>query len=140
MIKTSVPFLLFYDNCNQALSYYAEVFGAKIIEKMTFKDVGYEGNQSRMNCIANASFILGERLFYAGDVVEREQAAALGDLNRMTIWLELDTEAAIQELVDTLLAGGSKSLVALEETFWHSKYAKLQDPFGMVWELNVELV
>lgn len=39
MIKTGTPYLYFYDKCDDALNYYVDIFGAKILEKSTFEDV-----------------------------------------------------------------------------------------------------
>lgn len=59
MIQASIPFLLFNDDCEQALAYYVEIFNAEIIEKMTFEAVGYTEDSQRSNCIANSTFNLG---------------------------------------------------------------------------------
>lgn len=47
MIQASVPFLLFHNECDEALSYYVDIFQAEILEKMTFEDVGYTEDTQR---------------------------------------------------------------------------------------------
>lgn len=138
MIQASVPFLLFNDDCEQALAYYVEHFDAEIIEKMTFEDVGYTEDSQRSDCIANSTFKLGNSLFYAGDVVEKGNLQAVPENSRISFWLELDSREEIAALESNLISTGSVSLVALHKTLWESHYAKVQDRFGIVWELNTQ--
>ena len=87
MIQASVPFILFDDTCEQALAYYADVFNAEIVEKMTFKDMGYIEDDQRSRCIANATFKLVNQFFYAGDVVERNDFQPITSNGRISFWL-----------------------------------------------------
>ncbi|MGM0165589.1 hypothetical protein IGI39_000531 [Enterococcus sp. AZ135] len=138
MIQASVPFLLFHDECDEALSYYVDIFQAEILEKMTFEDVGYTEDTQRKNCIANATFKLGNNLFYASDMIEPDIIQTSSTNSRISFWLELDTFEELRALESQLLATGSINLVKLHETFWESHYTKIQDKFGIVWELNAQ--
>ena len=138
MIQASVPFILFDDTCEQALAYYADVFDAEIVEKMTFEDVGYTEDDQRSRCIANATFKLGNQFFYAGDVVEKNNLQTITANGRISFWLELESYEEITTLENQLIKTGSTSLVGLHKTFWESYYAKLQDKFGVIWELNAQ--
>ena len=139
MIKCGIPFLLFHNNCEQALAYYREVFQAEIVETMTFEEVGYTDEKQRLSCIANSTFKLGESIFYAADVIDENSAAEWNSSNRISVWLELEQEEEIRTVTESLLGSGSKCLSPLETTFWNSLYTKIQDPFGVIWELNVQL-
>lgn len=138
MIQASVPFILFDDTCEQALSNYVELFNAEVLEKMTFEDVGYTEDSRRNHCIANATFKLGNQRFYAGDVVEKNDLQPVSSKGRISFWLELDSYDAITTLEKQLIQTGSTSLVGLHKTFWESHYAKIQDKFGVIWELNAQ--
>lgn len=138
MIKTGTPFLVFYDECEEALNYYVEVFGAEIIEKTTFEDVDCMDDISRKNCIAHATFKLGESLFYASDFLDKEERNS-STKPQITIWLEIDSAENIQPLVEKLLSTGSTSLFPLAESFWGSQFAEIQDKFGIIWELNAQM-
>ena len=138
MIQASVTFILFDDTCEQALAYYADVFNAEIVEKMTFKDMGYIEDDQRSRCIANATFKLVNQFFYAGDVVERNDFQPITSNGRISFWLELESYEEITTLESQLIKTGSTSLVGLHKTFWESHYAKLQDKFCVIWELNAQ--
>ena len=138
MIKTGTPYLYFYDECDDALNYYVDIFGAEILEKATFEDVAYMEDPSRKNCIAHASFKLGESVILANDFLEKKSKENSSASSRTSIWLELEKVADIKLLEENMLATGSKSIIKLEETFWDSLYAKIEDKFGIIWELNAQ--
>ncbi|MEI5994315.1 VOC family protein [Candidatus Enterococcus mansonii] len=138
MIKTGTPYLYFYDECDDALKYYVDIFGAEILEKATFEDVEYLEDESRKNCIAYASFKLGESVILANDFLERKSKENGSTSPQTSIWLEIEKEADIKFLEEKMLATGSKSITKLEETFWDSFYAKIEDKFGIIWELNAQ--
>lgn len=138
MIKTGTPYLYFYDECADALNYYVDIFGAEIIEKSTFEDVEYMEDESRKNCIAYASFKLGESVILANDFLEKKSKENCSKSSQISIWLEIEKDADIKLLEEKMLATGSKSITKLEETFWDSLYAKIEDKFGIIWELNAQ--
>lgn len=138
MIKTGTPYLYFYDECNDALNYYADIFGAEIVEKATFEDVDFMEDESRKNCIAHASFKLGESVILANDFLEKKSKENCSASSLISIWIEIEKDADIRLLEERMLATGSKSIIKLEETFWDSLYAKIEDKFGIIWELNAQ--
>lgn len=138
MIKTGTPYLYFYDECDEALTYYVDIFGAEILEKSTFADVEYLEDESRKNCIAYASFKLGESVILANDFLEKKSKENGSVSSETSIWLEIEKDADIKLLEEKMLATGSKSITKLEETFWDSLYAKIEDKFGIIWELNAQ--
>lgn len=138
MIKTGTPYLYFYDECNDALDYYVDIFGAEILEKATFEDVEYMEDESRKDCIAYASFKLGESVLLANDFLEKKSKDNSSADSLISIWLEIECDADIKLLEERLLATGGKSITKFEETFWDSFYTKIEDKFGIIWELNAQ--
>lgn len=138
MIKTGTPYLYFYDECDDALNYYVDIFGVEVLEKYTFEDVDYMEDESRKNCIAHASFKLGESVILANDFLEKKSKENCPTSSQTSIWIEIENEVEIKCLEEKMLATGSKSITKLEETFWDSLYAKIEDEFGIVWELNAQ--
>ncbi len=139
MIKTSVPYLVYQDECELALAYYVDIFGAEIIEKITFEDMGFTEDVNRKSCIGHAVFKLGESILYASDATENEYFHNKSTNAQIAIWLEIDSVEAITSLEKKMLQTGSTSIDPLHETFWGSKYAKIKDKFGISWELNAQL-
>lgn len=138
MIKTGTPYLYFYDECDAALKYYVDIFAAEILEKHTFQDVEYMEDVSRKDCIAHASFKLGESVILANDFLEKQSKENGSTCSQTSIWLEIENDTDIKIIEEKMLATGSKSIVKLEETFWDSLYAKIEDKFGIIWELNAQ--
>ncbi|TLG77301.1 VOC family protein [Culicoidibacter larvae] len=138
MIKTGTPYLYFYDECNDALNYYVDIFGAEILEKATFEDVEYMEDESRKDCIAYASFKLGESILLANDFLEKKSKERCSADAQISIWLEIEKDTDIKLLEERMLATGAQSITKLEETFWNSFYAKIEDKFGIIWELNAQ--
>lgn len=139
MIKTSVPYLVYNDDCKEALSYYVDIFGAEIIEKITFEDMGFIEELDRKSCIGHSVIKLGQSLLYAADTIEKENFQNRAENTRISIWLEIDSTEEINELEKKMMRTGSTSILALHETFWDSKYTKIEDKFGIIWELNAQL-
>jgi PhnB protein len=139
MIKAGTPYLYFYDECEEALNYYVDVFKAEILEKATFEDVEFMEDESRKDCIAYASFKLGENVILANDFLEKKNKESNSANSQASIWLEIEKEADIKYLEEKMLSTGSKSITKLEKTFWDSLYAKIEDKFGIIWELNTQL-
>lgn len=139
MIKMSVPYLVYNDECEEALAYYADLFGAEISEKMTFEDMGFTEDIKRKSCIGHSVFKLGESLLYASDSVEKESFHGKSTNTQMSIWLEIESVEKVRELEMRMLNGGSASIEALHKTFWDSEYTKIKDKFGIMWELNAQL-
>lgn len=138
MIKSGTPYLYFYDECDEALKYYVDILGAEIIEKVTFEDVNYMEDESRKNCISYASFKLGESVILANDFLRNQSKGNCSASLQTSIWLEIEKGVNIKLLEEKMLATGSKSIIKLEETFWDSLYAKIEDKFGIIWELNAQ--
>ena len=55
--------------------------------------------------------------------------------NNVSLVVELDSETEIQNVYNQISQKGSV-LMELQDTFWGSKYAKVQDAFGVIWDLN----
>lgn len=73
-----------------------------------------------------------------GDVVKKNNLQPVSSKGHISFWLEIDFYDMITTLENQLIQTGSTSLVGLRKTFWESHYAKLQDKFGIIWELNAQ--
>lgn len=132
MIKESMLFLYFGGTCGDALAFYRDVLGAEIIERTTYGEADMTNNDAVKDLVMNATFKLGGMTFCSSDVLDGVPTA--GDA--LSIWLEFDSEASLREVYARLGQGDCQVLSEAEETFWNSLYAKVRDPFGVIWELN----
>lgn len=135
MIKEGMLFLSFSGQCEQALAFYTKVLQAQVLEKMTYLDAEMSDGSDSDHLIMNATMQLGNLKICASDLLEAEPTIG----TNASIWLEIDTEEHLNQLFTGFLEVDSQVITPLETTFWHSLYCKVQDPFGVFWELNCQL-
>ncbi len=135
MIKTILPFLYFKGNCKEALGFYTNVFKVEILEMVTYREADMEVNDEQKDYIMNATMAFGEMQISASDVIDKQ---TLTNGNTLSIWLEVESENAIRFIYDQFKKKDCIIISQMESTFWGSIYAKVQDPFGFIWELNYQ--
>lgn len=134
MVKESMLFLYYGGNCGDALSFYQQVLGADVLEKTTYGAADMAETEAQKPLVMNSTFALGGVKFCASDVPGAAPTAG----TRLSVWLEFDGEDAFTTVYRRFQQSDCKVLAPLEETFWNSVYAKVQDPFGITWELNFQ--
>lgn len=136
MIKSTAPFLTFAGNCNKALDFYEKYFGAKIIEKWHFSEWGI--TDQRADQISSATFSIGESDFFASDFFSDMDGMNYQQGNNVSIWFEYSDLEEFLEAYELLKSADVEIMSDKQDSFWNSKYAKIKDPFGICWELNVQ--
>lgn len=135
MIKSTITFLQFDGNCNKALEFYRDVFSANVTEKVTLGEAEMAKNEAEAHLIMYSMFMLGGQKFGACDITD-DTPIQIG--NQVSVWLEIDTEDSMRNLYSDLKEKGCTIITELGNSFWESKYAKIQDVFGVIWELNYQ--
>jgi PhnB protein len=128
------PYLSFDGTARQALEFYKEVLGAEITGVQTFGEADYPTPPEAEDRIMHAKLTKGDISLMFSDTFPG-QSVVVG--NNITLTLEPESEEEIQHLYDALGKGG-KPLMELEDTFWGAKYGRVQDSFGIIWELNYQ--
>lgn len=129
----ATPYLSFNGNAREALEYYKEVFEGEILNLQTFGDADYPTPPKADNRIMHAQFKKDDLFFMASD------SFSDGDIqtgNHISLVLEFESVDEIQRVYDHLSNKGTV-LMELQDTFWGAKYAKVKDPYGIVWDLNM---
>ena len=134
MIKNCMLYMYFDGQCENALALYQSVFGLKIHEKISYGEAEPDTDKVTANMIMNSTSSLGGMTICACDLPGK--ALIKGD--RSACWLEIDSEESFHTIYDSLVGNGSAALTVPETTFWNSLYAKIQDPYGFIWELNCQ--
>ena len=127
-------FMYFGGDCGGALEFYHSVFDANVIEKTTYGEAEMTDNEIEKGLIMNSTFQIGGMTFCANDVLVDKPTPG----NALSVWLEFDSEASLQEVYARFQQDDCGIETNLEETFWNSVYAKVKDPFGVIWELNCQ--
>lgn len=122
----------FDGTCRQALDYYTQHLGAKVLSLSTFEQMpnpgqmppGFEGR------IMHARFELANATVMASDgppgKVEPMRSAYLS--------VSTDTDAQAEQFFEALSDGG-QVFMPIQETFFASRFAMLRDRFGINWML-----
>ena len=128
------PYFTFDGNAKQALEFYKEVLGAEIIGLQTFGEADYPTPPEASDRVMHAQLKKGDISIMFSDTFPGK-SVVIG--SNISLTLEPESDEEIQNLYNVLSKNG-KALNELEDTFWGAKYARVQDQFGTIWELNYQ--
>lgn len=130
------PYLMMNGNCEEAIKYYQEIFGAKTITIMRYKEAHrmakMEVDKDDMEKIMHSVIQIGESIIYLSDIVKGQSRLETGNIN-MTI--EFEQYEQQLEVYNKLLEGGS-AIMPLQDMFWGASFAKVIDKYGIIWLLE----
>jgi PhnB protein len=133
-MKTANPYLNFAGNTEEAFEFYESVFGAKITDRLRFRDFSDNGMgvpDHELDKIAHIALPLGNGTLLMGtDVIGDWRPLNQG--NNFYIALEADSGEEADTLFDRLSAGGQTEM-PLQPTEWAEKYGSCVDRFGVQW-------
>ncbi|MCL6572358.1 MAG: VOC family protein [Bacillus sp. (in: Bacteria)] len=128
----ATPYLMFDGNAKEALEYYIEVFGGEISNLQTYGEADYPTPPEASDRVIHAQFKKDDLFIMVSDTFPGN-SVEVG--NNISLALEFENEEEIQRVYETLYLKGTV-LMELQDTFWGAKYAKVKDPFGVIWDLN----
>ncbi|MFB5662431.1 VOC family protein [Alteribacillus sp. HJP-4] len=132
LIGPITPYFTFDGNAKEALQYYKKLFQAEITDVQTFGDAEFPTPAEADDKIMHARVIKDDLLIMVSDSFPGHPLE-IG--NNISLALELESEIEIQRLYDEISKKGSV-FMELQNTFWGAKFAKVKDPFGIIWDLN----
>jgi PhnB protein len=132
MNNQATPYFIFDGNAKEALEYYKTVFGGEVNGIQTFGEADFPTPPEADNRIMHAQFRKGDLFIMVSDSFPG-QGVEVG--NNISLALEFEREEEIYSIYSNLSEKGSVQM-ELQDTFWGAKYAKVQDPFGVIWDLN----
>jgi len=118
----------FVGSCAEAFRYYEKHLGAKIVMIMTH---GQAPDQSRVSpewkdAVLHARISIGDTDLLGADIPKAEPMRSA----YLTLGMESDSEA---ERVFAALSDGGQVFMAMQETFFASRFGQLRDRFGINW-------
>jgi PhnB protein len=134
MKKQITPYLTFDGNAKQALEFYKELLGAEIIGLQTFGEADYPTPPEANDRVMHAQLKKEDISIMFSDNFPGKSVVVGSNIS---FTLEPESDEEIQNLYNALSKNG-KVLNELEDTFWGAKYARVQDSFGIIWELNYQ--
>ncbi|WP_044640438.1 VOC family protein [Risungbinella massiliensis] len=133
-----IPYLMFDGQAEEAMNYYISLFQNGEISFVqrygdTLDDVKMSMTELDQNKIIHASFIIFGQTLFVSDKVGDYQDFPAGSTISLT--LNCDTNEEIERIYNNLSENG-KIMMPLQDTFWDSKYAVLEDKYGITWQQN----
>jgi PhnB protein len=130
-----IPYLIFHGGtCAEAMDFYAEALGGKIIMKMSHADIpGYEAAPGTENLMMHVRLGLPDGgVLYAGDA---QPGLPEGPRHEAHIALTYPTVEEARRVFDALSAGG-EVIMPMSPSFWAEEFGMANDRFGMCWMIN----
>jgi PhnB protein len=125
-------YLNYGGNCEQALRFYEQHLGGKIVMMMKFSDQPEAAANMppgmKKDAVLHARIIIGDTMLMASDgPPDRVQPMRSAYLS---LGVDSDEEA---ERIDKLLAEGGEIFMPMQETFFAFRFSMLRDRFGTSW-------
>ena len=114
-----------------AIAFYEKALGAV----NTFHAMAEDGKRVMH---ANLAICGGEVMLhdefpeFGGSVLSPNTIGGTG----VAISINLAKPADVDAAYDKAVAAGASTVLEPQDTFWHARYARIQDPFGHVWAFN----
>ncbi len=125
-------YLNFHGNCEEAMSFYEQHLGAKVIAKSRFADMSSTGDPQNLppglnrDGIMHARFTLGDTVVMASDGPKAEP------MRSAYLTLSVDSNEEAERIYKALTAGG-EVFMPMGETFFAHRFGQLRDKFGINW-------
>jgi PhnB protein len=129
------PYLNFDSNCEEAFNFYAKVLGGKIVAMIRTSDTPMkgQGQADRQHKIMHARMMVGDTILMGSDAAPEYYQKAQG----LTVTLNIPDAAEAERVYAELSAGGTVQM-AIQETFWATRFATFADKYGTPWMVNCE--
>lgn len=133
---TVQPYLMFGGRCEEAIHFYQQAVGAKVVMIMHFNEspqplpegVLAPGFEKK---VMHSSFHIGSTLIMASDGCNSDTS-----FQGFSLALSVATTEEADRAFAALAEGG-KVTMPLSKTFWSPRYGMLVDKFGVSWMVSV---
>lgn len=129
------PYILVDGSAEEAISFYQEALGAKVLFKQTMGE-GPQGPENPMTeqekaRVAHAVLLAGESKFFVGDY---EPGMPRSRGNGINVCLTVATAEEAEQLYTALKAGGTVDM-ELAPTYYSPAYGMVTDKFGVCFQI-----
>jgi len=132
------PYISFNGNCQEAVEFYADVFGTDnpeiILFDEMFTELKADEPEQSDKVVIHAALVPDETKVLLSDLPPKSQDI---QKDKMTLVIFSDDLEEIKILYYKLKDGGTVEM-ELQETFWSKVYGSLIDKFGVGWQLNYD--
>lgn len=132
------PYISFNGNCQEAMEFYADIFGTDNPEIMLFGEMPPDSDviktEETGKLILQPKLELAETKVKLSNIPPKTHPARAENMTLVIISDDLDE---IKIMYYKLKDGGTVEM-ELQETFWSKYYGALTDKFGVGWQLNYD--
>jgi PhnB protein len=129
------PYLIFNGQCEAAFKFYERCLGGQIVAMGTYGDspMGDQTPPERRNTIIHARLMVGDTVLMGSDSPPENYEKPQGS----SVTLNVDDPAEAERVFHALAADGTVRM-AIQQTFWATRFGMLVDRFGIPWMINCE--
>lgn len=130
-------YLIFEGKCEEAITFYQEVFGTKLEMLMRYSESPQAQEPGmikpeNMDKVMHCSFRIGDTEVMASDGMCAQETKFQG----FSLHVTAADPAAADGLFNALAEGGKISM-PMSETFWAKRFGMVADKFGIHWMISV---
>jgi PhnB protein len=131
-MEAIIPYLNFNGNAAEALAFYANALGGKVVQQSTFGDANMAQDESMKNKILHAVFEAGALKFMVSDCPPGVSVSSGDQVSLSLNFIDLETI----EKTFTALSEGGHVTMPMQDTFWGARFGMTKDKFGVHWMFN----
>ena len=131
-MEAIIPYLNFNGNAAEALAFYANALGGKVVQQSTFGDANMAQDESMKNKILHAVFEAGELKFMVSDCPPGVSVTGGDQVSLSLNFTDLETI----EKTFTALSERGHITMPMQDTFWGARFGMTKDKFGVHWMFN----
>ncbi|WP_349408334.1 VOC family protein [Pseudalkalibacillus sp. SCS-8] len=123
---------IFSEDARKQSEFYAQALNGEVVSVQTFEqapDVNPELKDKVMHLTLSAA----DQIFFMADSVQ--EPVQLG--TQLNLVLEYKTEDEARTVFENLSEGG-KILMPFEKMFWGAMFGRVEDKFGLTWQITTE--
>lgn len=128
-------YLTFNGNCEEAFTFYGQIFGTKILFSVPYGQAPAGGQipPGFEKKLMHTRIQVGSTLLMGSDAPPERFQKPQG----MSVNVNCDTPAEADRVFSALSSGG-QTIMPIQETFWAHRFGMAIDKFGISWLVNCE--
>lgn len=127
--------LVFGGQCNAAFQFYERALGGKIVNIHTYGNspMAEQVPPEWRDKVVHGSFAVGGMVLAGADMLPKQYVKPQGFYVLLSVEDTVDAER-----IFSALAENGEIHMAIQQTFWSSRFGVLTDQFGIPWEISCE--